>query len=232
MSNQEELNRGNGGTPRSAVEFTLDFEPQTEDQLIGFAKWLRAGEQGLIVNYRWVLGDRINQSNETVYGEDTIGKIAAEAGYSKSTIHKSKQFAQRYSHDQKESLLNGSFVLSWRDIALNLTIDPEDLIRAYSESSDQDEFRNAVTRLKPTRNFSARAPRKTRDVLEVENKELRNHVSDLNALNGALRQRIEELKRQLETTSVALPDFDKETEAAKALNNSRYGKTKLYQVLL
>jgi len=199
MSNQEELNRDNGGTPRSAVEFTLNFQPQTEDQLIGFAKWLRAGEQGLIVNSRWVLGDRINQSNETVYGEDTIGKIAAEAGYSKSTIHKSKQFAQMYSCDQKESLLNGSFVLSWRDIALNLTIDPEDLIQAYSESSEQDEFRNAVTQIKQTMSPQSQNPReshKTRSELEAENTELRNRVSDLEEENTELQAKIQKLEEE------------------------------------
>jgi hypothetical protein len=218
MSNQEEVNNGNGGTPESAVEFTLNFEPQTEDQLIGFAKWLRSSEQGSLIDSRWVLGDRINQSNETVYGENTIGKIAAEAGYSPSTIHKCKRFAEKYSVEQKASLLSRSFVLSWRDIAQNLTIDPVDLIRAYNESSNQDEFRNAVTQLRPTRNRAPRPPRKTRVELETENTDLRNRVSDLETENATLQQRIKELEGRQET-SEALPDSDEETEPAEELSN-------------
>jgi len=148
MSNQKDQENGSGGTPESAAEFSMDFQPETEDQLIGLAKWLRSGEQVSLINSRWVLGDRINRSNETVYGENTIGKIAAEADYSLSTINKCRRFAEKYSVEQKTSLLSGSFILSWRDIAQNLTIDPVDLIRVYNESSDKDEFRSAVTKFK------------------------------------------------------------------------------------
>jgi DNA-binding transcriptional regulator YhcF (GntR family) len=207
MSNEKALENGNGGTPAGDVEFKMDFLPQTEDQLIGFAKWLRSREQVLILDSRWALGDRINRSNESVYGEDTIGKIAAEAGYSKSTVHKCKQFAEKYSVEQKASLLNGQFVLSWRDIAQNLTIDPENLIQAYSESRDREEFRNTVTKLKPTKKQ-----------LVTENAELRNRVSELEAEKAELQKRIKELEGQQETSG-ANSDSIEETESAEDLPN-------------
>ena len=64
MSNEEALENGNGGTPESAVEFTLNFEPQTEDQLIGFAKWLKSREHQSVVKLRWFLGHKIDGSGD------------------------------------------------------------------------------------------------------------------------------------------------------------------------
>jgi len=139
-------------------------------------------------------------------------------GYSKSTVHKSLKFAKGYSDEQLASLLNGPFSLSWRDIAQNLSVPPEDFLRTYHDSEDLEQFRNAVTQLRPTRNRSTRVPRKTRVELETENTDLRNRVSDLETENAALQQRIKELEGEQET-SEALPDSDEETEPAEELSN-------------
>jgi len=53
MSNQEAQENGNGGTPESAAEITLNFEPRTEDQLIDFAKWIKTREHQSVVKLRW-----------------------------------------------------------------------------------------------------------------------------------------------------------------------------------
>ena len=53
MSNQETLENGNGGTPESAAEITLNFEPQTEQELIEYAKWLKTREHQSVVKLRW-----------------------------------------------------------------------------------------------------------------------------------------------------------------------------------
>jgi hypothetical protein len=66
MSNQKAQENGNGGTPTSDVEFSMNFQPQTEDQLIGLAKWLRSGEQVSLIDSRWVLGDRICHAVEVL----------------------------------------------------------------------------------------------------------------------------------------------------------------------
>jgi len=218
MSNQEAQENGNGGTPESAAEITLNFEPQTEDQLIDFAKWLKTREHQSVVKLRWYLGHKIHGSGDSVYGQDTAGRIAEEVGYSKSTVHKSLKFAKGYSDEQLASLLNGPFSLSWRDIAQNLSVPPENFLRTYHDSEDLEQFRNAVTQLRPTRNRSTRVPRKTRVELETENTDLRNRVSDLETENAALQQRIKELEGEQET-SEALPDSDEETEPAEELSN-------------
>jgi hypothetical protein len=201
MSNQETVGNDNGGTPESAVEFTLNFEPQTEDQLIEYAKWLKSRENQSVIKLRWFLGKKIEQSGETVYGENTSGRIAEEVGYSQSTVQKSLKFAKEYSNENLTSLLNGSFSLSWRDIALNLSISPEIFIGTYHDSEDLEQFRNAVTQLRQPRNPPPREPRRTRRELETENTELRNRVSELETENASLQERIKELE-----TSGAFPD--------------------------
>ena len=123
-----------------------------------------------------------------------------------------------YSDGQLASLLNGPFLLSWRDIAQNLSVPPEDFLRTYLESEDLEQFRNAVTQLRPTRNQPTRPPRKTRVELETENTDLRNRVSDLETENATLQQRIKELEGRQET-SEALPDSVEESELAEELPN-------------
>ena len=196
MSNQETLENGNGGTPESAAEITLNFEPQTEQELIEYAKWLKTREYQSVVKLRWYLGHKIDGCGDSVYGQDTAGRIAEEVGCSKSTVQKSLKFAKGYSSEQLASLLNGSFSLSWRDIAQNLSVPTEDFLRTYRDSRNPEQFRNAVTQFRRTRNRSTRVPRKTRAELEAENVELQNKVSVLETEKAALQQRIKELEGQ------------------------------------
>ena len=218
MSNEEEVNNGNGGTPESAAEITLNFEPQTEQQLIEYAKWIKSREHQSIVKLRWYLGQKIKGSGDSVYGQNTAGRIADEVGYSKSTVHKSLKFARKYSTEQLASLVNGPFSLSWRDVAQNLSVPAEDFLRTYHDSENLEQFRNAVMQLRRTRNPSTRTRRKTRVELETENAELRNRVSTLETENAALQQRIKELEAQQET-SEALPDAVEKAEQAEKLSN-------------
>jgi hypothetical protein len=222
MSNEEELKSGNGGTPESAVEITLNFEPQTEQELIEFAKWLKSREHQSVIKLRWFLGQKINGSGNSVYGENTAGRIAEEVGFSKSTVHKSRKFARKYSQDQLSSLLDGPFSLSWRDIALNLSVSPENFLRTYHESENLKQFRNAVTQLRRTRSTQSqtpREPRKTKVEIEAENTELRNRVSELETENAKLKKRIQEFEEQLEVHEEQQVDSVEDIEPADELSN-------------
>jgi hypothetical protein len=148
MSNQENQENGSGGTPESAVEFTLNFEPQTEDQLIRWSSWLKCNEENSHIRNRHQLGKAINNVYEKNYGNDDLQKIADASGYSKSTLHKATQFATNFTDERVSELLSGAFPISWRDIAQNLKVNPDDFVKAYSASATIDEFRNAVTELK------------------------------------------------------------------------------------
>jgi hypothetical protein len=221
MLNIEEMINVNGDTPESAVEFTLNFEPQTEQELIEFANWLISREHQSVIKSRWTLGQKINQSGDTVYGENTAGRISEEVGYSESTIQKSRKFARIYSNSQIDTLLHGPFSLSWRDVAQNLSVPPEDFLRTYNESRNREEFRNAVTEFRRTRTTQSRTqrePRRTRAQLEAENTELRTRISELDTENAELQARIKELEGQLEVAEADIDSVEK-TKLAEELSS-------------
>ena len=218
MSDQEEVNNGNGGTSTGDVEINADYQAQTVEELIACGKRLKAREFKSVIESRWLFGRVINRSGETVYGDNTAGRIAEEVGYAKSTIHKCKQFGEKYDEQQKESLLNGPFVLSWRDVALNLSVSPEDFLQIYRGSENPEQFRNAVTQLRrtrSTRNQPPRPPRKTRAELVTENAELQSRVSTLETEKAELQARIKELERQQEVPVEQQRDSIEETESAE-----------------
>ena len=117
-------------------------------------------------------------------------------------------------------MLNGSFSLSWRDVAQNLSVSADDFLRIYNESSTLDEFRNAVTQLRPegTAQRRPRQPRLTRTELESRNTELQNRVTELESENDELKRRIKELERQLEASEADI-DIIKDMELADKLPN-------------
>jgi len=221
MSNHEATNTGNGDTPESVVEFNLNFKPETEDQFIEFAKWLKSREHQSIIKLHWTLGKNIEEAGEVVYGQNTAGRIAAEVGISKSTVHKSRRFARDYSPEQVALLLNGQFSLSWRDITQNQSVPTEDFLRAFRDSRNPEQFRNAVTpfrRTRPLRIQAPREPRKTRAELVIENTELQNRVSELVAENAELQARIKELEEQQETSGTNSESIE-DTVLAEELPN-------------
>jgi len=220
MSSNEIVSNRNDETFESGTVFNMSFQPQNEEQLIGFAKWLKSREHHSIIKARWTLGSKINESGDAVYGEDTAGRIAEEVGYSKSTVNKSRKFARMYSTEQVSIMLNGSFSLSWRDVAQNLSVSADDFLRIYDESTTLDEFRNAVTQLSPSRTTQRRSgqPRPTRTQLVVENADLQNRVTELESENDQLKRRIKELERQLEASEADI-DIIKDMELADKLPN-------------
>ena len=148
MSNQEEVNNGKGKKPESKAKFPMDYKPKTEADLFSYVKWRRSNEQNSIIRNRHQLGKAIINFYEKKYGSNELQKIAEASGYSKSTLHKVCQFAINFSDEKVGELLRGRFQISWRDIAQNLMVNPEDFVKAYSASVTVDEFRNAVTELK------------------------------------------------------------------------------------
>ena len=218
MSNPGTLENGNDGTPESAVEFNLNFKPETEDQFVEFVKWLKSREHQSIIKLHWILGKNIEEAGEAVYGQNTAGRIAAEVGISKSTVHKSRRFARDYSPEQVALLLNGQFSLSWRDITQNQSVPTEDFLRAFRDSSNPEQFRNAVTqlrRIRQRRNPAPREPRKTRAELVTENAELQSRVSTLETEKAELQARIKELERQQEVPVEQQRDSIEEPESAE-----------------
>ena len=79
MSSNEIVSNLNDGTFESGTVFNMSFQPQNEEQLIGFAKWLKSREHHSIIKAKWTLGSKINESGDAVYGEDTAGLLKRSA---------------------------------------------------------------------------------------------------------------------------------------------------------
>jgi len=148
MSNPENLENGNGGTPESAVKFPPGYKPETIEDLFEYVKRLKSNEENSLIITRYQLGITINNFYKKNYGTDELQKIAEASGYSKSTLHKACQFAKDFTDGRVAELLEGPFQISWRDISQNLRVNPDDFVKAYLQSATVDEFRNAVTELK------------------------------------------------------------------------------------
>ena len=130
------------------LEFSKTLKFQTEEGLIGWIKQLKFNENRSILQNRWDLGTVIVRFYDKEYGKDKLQKISDEVGYSKSTLHKACQFARNFTVEHLRTLIEGAVSLSWRDIAQNLRVNPDDFVKTYLKSATANEFRNAVTELK------------------------------------------------------------------------------------
>ncbi len=150
---------------------TLKFK--TEEDLFEWIKSLKSNEEKSILQNRWDLGTVIIRYYNKDYGKDKLQKISDDVGYSKSTLHKSCQFARNFKVEHLKTLLDGPVILSWRDVAQNLNVDPEDFIKTYKESNTVHEFRNAVTEFKRHGEVRGRSKSKPQSVKNGINLEYR-----------------------------------------------------------
>ena len=148
MSDKKEVNKGNGGTPEIAAEFSMELKPKTESGLFEYIKRLKSHEENSHILIRHQLGKTIINFYNKKYGNNELQKIAEASGFSNSTLHKACQFASNFSDEKVSDLLMGPFQIAWRDISQNLRVNPDDFVKAYLQSATVDEFRNAVTELK------------------------------------------------------------------------------------
>jgi hypothetical protein len=171
-------------------------EVPTENDLCAHLKRMKAQEVGDGIRLKWELGETIRDhyKAERGYGYDQLGVIARKSGWSKSTLQKTCQFAEKYAKEQVETLLQNRFSLAWRDIAQNLCIEPQAFIDAYSRAQTAKEFRNSVIQLRQPRADDTPPPKpKTRKELERELAERDQKIADLENQIQALEVKVESL---------------------------------------
>jgi hypothetical protein len=131
---------------------------------------------------KWHAGNFIRgfYKAEKAYGKDELGKIARKTGWSKSSLQKACQFAEKYSIDQVDALSRGRFQLAWRDISQNLCLEAQAFIDAYSEAQTRKQFGNAVIQLRPALQDIPQSPKpKTHKELALELAERDKKIVDL-----------------------------------------------------
>jgi hypothetical protein len=169
-----ELSEGVVKTEESEHEGPVSQAPnqfRSSDDLCNHLKGMRAQEIQGGIRLKWQLGNLIRgyYKAENGYGKDELGKIGRKSGWSKSTLQKACQFAEKFSYEQVETLLGGRFTLAWRDIAQNLCLETQVFIDVYAGAQTPKELRNAVIQLRqPLPGGTPPPKRKTRKELELE----------------------------------------------------------------
>ena len=152
-SNEEPKNENTDIVPYGN-QFTFledDFQPKTEDELITLTGRLHKAATSTIVITYFHIGNAINAYYHKQYGSGELQRIADQTGVSLDTLHKSCKFADRYSKEQLEALLNGLFPISWNHIANNLSVEADELVETYKDSDSPKTFHKAIINFKKVR---------------------------------------------------------------------------------
>jgi hypothetical protein len=179
--------------------------PKNEAELIRDLQTIKRDEDNGTLSVRWGMGSMILSVYQKKYGEDKLQVLAKATGFSKSTLQKCVQFVQGFSPEELKALTTGSFTLSWRYVASNMTVGAAALVKVYQESKDLREFRNAVTNLKPKKaadeNGQQNVKSKPRRELEAEIARLREILQVKDKQIAELNAEIDDLKKTIEQYS-------------------------------
>ena len=206
-----EENDHEGQVPQAPSGFSSD------DDLCAHLKMMKAQEIEGGIRLKWHLGNLIRgyYKVEKGYGDDQLGKIAKKTGWSKSTLQKACQFAEKYSPEQVEALTRGRFQLAWRTISQNLCLEAQAFIDAYSTAQTPKQLNNVVIRLRGAGaegNEHPARPKKRKEI-ERELAQKDQQIADLTKKVQVLEKKIESLLKGGE-----LPDpvvANKETLSAR-----------------
>jgi hypothetical protein len=174
------------------------------------------GNKAHIGSY-WYIGKRVNAYYEKSYGDDEMKTLAGKTGIAIGTLYKACQFAEKYSDEHLAQLFDGEWQLSWRMIAQNLTIDPDQFVKAFKESDSKRRFNNAVRKLKSPKTRAKKTAKKaTFIVLNSEyNYLIRNQIACLKQQVNEKDAEIMRLKEQmakLQKESMLAPEDEEGSE--------------------
>jgi hypothetical protein len=200
------------------------YEPESEEALIAYATNIHTHVQTFSISGYWEIGRSINAFYKGKYGTNELEKIATATGIGRDTLVKSCKFARQYSKESVETLLRGNFVMSWWQIAKNLTIEPQKVIETYQQSPSCEQFNYDIIKLKnpseargknrresvkpaaiiePTADIdtslSFQEPSDLVDAVKMvsENERYEKEIKDLREENDKLRKELDHTKYQL-----------------------------------
>ena len=143
-------------TPEYSDVMFLDYEPETEEELIDVTKALNTRMNLWQVGTYWMIGKKINSFYERKgnYGKGTLERIAVDVGIGIDTLRKAKKFSLIFDEEQLKTLMSGHFTLQWNHIAQNLTVEPESFVEVFRETNTSLEFHNRIIDCKKSVNSS------------------------------------------------------------------------------
>ena len=132
--------------PKYSDVMNMEYEPETEQDLINLTKALNARMDYIQIGTYWMMGRHISSyyDRKGNYGKGTLEKISLEVEIGIDTLRKAIKFAKVYNEEQLKTLLNGTFLLKWNHIAQNLRVEPEIFVGVFKETNSSDEFNRNI----------------------------------------------------------------------------------------
>ena len=137
------------------------YEPESEEALIAYTANIHNRVQTYSISGYWEIGRSINAFYKGKYGTNELERIAQATGIGRDSLAKACKFARQYSKEHVETLLRGSFVISWGQIAKNLTIAPQKVIEVYQQAPSREQFYNTIIKLKDSSEPRGKAGKKS-----------------------------------------------------------------------
>ena len=180
------------------TEHTQEIEslpmPKNEDELIECFKKIRRDQDIANVSSNYYIGQMIVAVYKKEYGKDKQQKLATQTGFSRSTLYKCHQFASKFTNEQVDELCKGKFVVPWRVVVHNLSLEPGEFLSLYRKEISLNDFCDALQLLKNAK--SDGQAKKTGKKFATSKKELEAKVRDYEKLILLKEEEIDDLKEQ------------------------------------
>ena len=152
LANRIANNRGKRGRPRknsrSAWMFADPFEDSEEELLLRDVKATHEKRFHYHLSYYYKIGQLINAYFSFGCPGDILRIIKERTGVGMSSLQKACQFARIYTQATYDMLIGGPFLLTWFQIAQNLTVEPQLLVEIYRNSKSKYEFNEKIVAIK------------------------------------------------------------------------------------
>lgn len=123
-------------------------EKRSEEQLFMELRTIKNNFENTKLNIYHTIGTRISQFYGKIYGENVMGRIAKTLDLSTSTVYKIAQFAEKYDQQDVNKISEGPFQLSWHRLRDNLSLDKDEIFKAYQASHNPAEFSRRIKEVK------------------------------------------------------------------------------------
>ena len=145
-------NRRKRGRPRklpySSWIFSDPFDDSEEEMLLRNVKAAHEKRHHYHLSYYYRIGRFINTYFQSGCPGDILKIIKERTGVGFNSLQKSCQFARKYNQATYDMLIRGPFVLTWFEIAQNLTVEPHLLVEIYRNSRNRHDFDKKIREIK------------------------------------------------------------------------------------
>jgi hypothetical protein len=138
----------------------------------------------MLVTKYWYIGRAILNFYNNEFVEAQIRRLPTGRDLDEKNILNACRFAQKYTEDQLDQIINSHFTLYWYQLVRNLDIDPDLVIKEVIECIDQDQFDYWMQEIRKAKSKEASPPINT-DKFIKNNNDINEHNIDKTTVRNA-----------------------------------------------